>query len=81
MNKTTAKKATELLEEINSLYEYKDLLEDKSNGKVAHIEFVQHYGIINSAYDKVVFNEKYNKYFLPVIEGIIIGLEAELASL
>lgn len=80
MKLESAKKATELLEEIKELSKYKDLLNNREHGKVAHVAFVQHYGTLKD-YEQVDFDHKYNKLFLSVIEGIIKKLEDELESL
>ncbi len=80
MKLESAKKATELLEEIKELSKYKDLLNHKDHSKVAHVAFVQHYGTLKD-YEQVDFDHKYNKLFFPVIEGIIKKLEDELESL
>lgn len=82
MNKTNAKRAGEIVEEIEELSRYKGLLKDRDNGKVAHVNFVQHYGDTDR-YDflKVVFGHKYNSLFIPVFEKIISDLETELDSL
>lgn len=44
MKREDIEKGSELLEEIKELSRYKSFLEDKSHGKVAHFEFIQHYG-------------------------------------
>jgi len=80
MKLESAKKATELLAEIEKLSEYKKLLNNNEHGRVAHIAFVQHYGNVDD-YGKIDFDHKYNKLFLPVIEGIIKKLEEELELL
>jgi hypothetical protein len=43
MDKTTAKKAADLLTEIDELSEYKKILENRGYGNATHFEFRQHY--------------------------------------
>lgn len=82
MNKTNAKRAGEIVKEIEELSRYKELLKDRDNGKVAHVNFVQHYGNTDERdFLIVVFNHKYNSMFIPVFEKIISDLETELDSL
>ena len=79
MNKQEAKRVSEIIDEINELSRYKDLLKSKDNGKVAHVNFVQHYGGTDDwSHLKVVFDHKYNNLFIPVFDRIISELEAEL---
>ena len=80
MNIKEAEKASVILEEIKELSKYKKLIDDKDHGKVAHVAFVQHYGTLKH-YEQVNFDIKYNKLFIPVIEGIIKNLEDELKKI
>jgi hypothetical protein len=82
MNITNAKRAGEIAQEIEELSRYKKLINDRDNGNVAHVNFVQHYGDTGK-HDSlmVVFNHKYNSLFIPVFDKIISDLETELDSL
>ena len=75
-----AEKASVILEEIKDLSKYKKLLANKDHGKVAHVAFVQHYGTLKH-YEQVNFDIKYNKLFIPVIEGIIKNLEDQIKKI
>lgn len=81
MEHIVAQKGADLLKEIKDISRYKDILANKSHGKIAHIELVQHYGKIDSSCPSVVFDHKYTHLFIPVIDGIINNLKAELESL
>jgi hypothetical protein len=74
-----AKQATKLLEEINRLLRYKNLLSTKM-GHVAHFAFVQHYGNLDDC-EKIDIDAKYNYLFTPILDSIIINLERELKLL
>lgn len=78
MTKESAKRASEILKETDSLLEYKKLLEDRDYKQVAHFVMVQHYGDNPRS---VVFSPKYNQNFLPVVKAIIEELEIELKEL
>jgi hypothetical protein len=78
MNQETAKRASKLLEEIESLERYKDILKDRSNGTVSHFEFVQHYGNNPS---KVVFGHEHTPKFIELAEEIIKDLRTQLIEL
>lgn len=80
MSIENAKKAQELLEEIEKLSGYKKLLADKDHGRIAHFQFVQHYGRLGD-YDYVVIDHKYNSRFLPELEKIISEMESEIKAL
>jgi hypothetical protein len=73
-----AKKASELLEQINELSKYKKILENKEHGRIAHFEICQHYG--NNP-DRVVFEHKYTSRFVQVVEQIVKELNDELSAL
>ena len=73
-----AKKASELLEQINELSKYKKILENKEHGRIAHFEICQHYG--NNP-DRVVFEHKYTPKFVQVVEQIVKELNDKLSAL
>lgn len=73
-----AKKASELLEQINELSQYKKILENKEHGRVAHFEICQHYG--NNP-DRVVFDHKYTSRFVQLVELIVKELNDELSAI
>ena len=73
-----AKKASELLEQINELSKYKNILENKEHGRIAHFEICQHYGNDPA---RVVFEHKYTPKFVQVVEQIVKELNDELSAL
>ena len=78
MDITKAKKASELLEQINELSKYKNILENKEHGRIAHFEICQHYGNDPA---RVVFEHKYTPKFVQVVEQIVKELNDELSAL
>ncbi|MBN1651735.1 MAG: hypothetical protein JW857_10425 [Bacteroidales bacterium] len=78
MDISKAKKAAELLTEIEELSKYKSILENKSQGRTAHFEICLHYG--NNP-DRVVFEHKYTPKFIKVVEQIMTELNDELTGL
>lgn len=80
MTEKSAKRASEILEELATLRKYKKLIDNKSHGDVAHFEFVQHYGNCNE-HDKVVISHRYTQKMLEPLKDILIELETELNNL
>jgi len=80
MKKEVAVKAKELLEEIDELGMHKEILKDADN-RLAHFEFIQHYGKGLTGYEKVVIDKRHNKRFLSLLRTIITELETELDKL
>lgn len=80
MKKENFGKAKELLEELESYKEYKNILSHRELGKVAHFVFTQHYGN-PSDYEKIHFSDRHTKSFIPVVEGIIEEIEKQLKEL
>ena len=78
MDITKAKEASKLLKEIEELELYKDILNDRNNGKVSHFEFVEHYGSNPST---VVFSHEYTPKFIEVVEEIIESLRTKLSKI
>jgi predicted transcriptional regulator len=78
MDIEAAKRASKLLEEIESLERYKKILKDRHNGKVSHFVFVEHYGNNPST---VVFSHEYTPKFIEVAEEIIKDLRVKLSEL
>jgi hypothetical protein len=78
MSIETAERAKELLEQINKMSKYKDILENREYSKVAHFELSQHYG---DKPDRLVFEHIYTLRFIEVVEQIIKELNNELAAL
>lgn len=78
MTQETANKAKALTDEIYSLERYEELLADRKYSKVAHMEFLQHYGTNSPS---ISFDPKYNELFVPIIRDIISKLKEELSKL
>lgn len=78
MKKETAEKVALILAEIKSLSAYKEILQDKTHGRIAHFELCQHYG---SDPRRVVFEHKYTLRFTEVVEKIIKELNDELENI
>lgn len=79
MDIETAKKAAQLLEEIEQIEKYKQILDDTSTGRsVAHFEFCLNYG---DRSPRIIFEDKYTKKFIPIVEEILRELNLELSEL
>jgi hypothetical protein len=78
MSIETAERAKELVEQINKMSKYKDILENREYGKVAHFELSQRY---RGKPDRLVFEHIYTLRFIEVVEQIIKELNNELAAL
>lgn len=81
MKRETINKAKDLIDEIEKLERYKDLIDpDEEDRYNAHFEFVQHHGEVRD-YEKVVISAKHNTLFIEVLDKIIKQLEEELEKL
>lgn len=78
MKKEEAIKAYRLAVDIEKLKKYRSILEDSDHKHKAHFELHQHFGEDSN---KVVFENKYNSRFIPVVEQIIKELSDELAAM
>lgn len=78
MTKENAKKAVDILEEIESLSKYEELLKSRDYGNTCHFEIVEHYG--NGA-KQVIIDRKHNQLFLTTLQCIIAELNKELETL
>ena len=77
MDLKNAKRASELLKEIENISEYERIIKAQYS-HTAHFELCQHFG---NDPDKVVLDRRHTKRFLVVVEEIIKELNDELSKL
>lgn len=80
MTEEQAKKAGQLVEEIQKLSKYSKFLKDKEHGHVAHFEFVQHFGNLID-YQRITICHEHNAILVPALEKVIEKLKLELTAL
>lgn len=78
MKKEAAKKGYDLLEEIEELRQYAELLADKKDGHLLHFEIIQGY---HHSCRKIVIKKEHTIRLLAQVEKIIEELESELETL
>lgn len=78
MKKEAAKKGYDLLEEIDNLRRYGELLGDEKDGHLLHFEIIQGY---HSSCRKIIIKKEHTIRLLAQVEKIIEELESELETL
>jgi len=78
MTQEQAKKAADLLAEINLLKGYKELYADSNYRNSVHFRVLQHYGHTS---EKITISAKHTPRFFKVLDQIIEELEIELADM
>lgn len=81
MKKETVKIAQEVLNEIEELQKYKQLLSDKDHPCSVHFEVRQHYGDCRDYYQVIKISRKHNKRLFDEVDKIILELEQELEKM
>ncbi len=80
MNIDSAKRVKDILEELDNLSRYKEMLLNKNHGRTVHFELAQHYGN-TSDMEIIVISHTYTNRFIPELEKIIAELHIELKNL
>ncbi len=80
MKADKAKKAREILSEIETLEHSHKLFSNNEHGKYAHFELAQHYNV-KSEHQTVIIPIKYNQRFVDLLNIIITELKIELEAL
>ena len=80
MKKEAVKIAQEVLNEIEELQKYKQLLSDKDHPHSVHFEARQHYGDCRD-YQVIKISRKHNKRLFDEVDKIILDLEQELEKM
>jgi hypothetical protein len=80
MKRENYDRAKLIIDEIEELEKYKNLITDRKHSDVAHFNMVQHYGDC-SVYETVVIDRRHTPRFLEVLQEIIKELNAVLEKL
>lgn len=80
MKKETVKIAQEVLNEIEELQKYKQLLTDKDHPHGVHFEVRQHYGNCRDS-QVIKISRKHNKRLFDEVNKIILELEQDLEKM
>ena len=78
MDRDKAKKANELIEEIDELKEYREILRCGDGQRNGHFEFREHYGDSGKS---IRISRRHNQRFIKVLDDIINEIEQKLLDL